>query len=75
MDYAKKFLKGSIEHLWASVEVPYNQPPAGNTDEKTTLLEEENVVEFDQNYSWKSWSDGVFWSQGHDRFPVYLNGY
>lgn len=51
MDYAKKFLKGSIEHLWASVEVPYNQPPAGNTDEKTTLLEEENVVEFDQNYS------------------------
>lgn len=59
-DYAKKFLKGSIENQYASVEKPYNQPPAGNSDEKTSLLEEENVVEFDQNYSWKSWSDGVF---------------
>lgn len=29
------------EHLWKS----HNQPPAGNTDEKGTWLEDENMVE------------------------------
>lgn len=58
MDYAKNFLKGSIENTWASVDEPYNQLPAGNTEgkkkKKTTLLKEEIVGEFDRFFSCES---------------------